>query len=131
MTIENIPESYQGLYFSRAAAEYAAYQMQLEGRQTKIKESNLHVGQYVVYATPKPKPDKSTPVEVYAITLPEDPAPLDISNSPALLLQTYRNKAAAEAAAEIFQAEGRQTRIEPSQLHRNLWVVYATKLEGE
>jgi hypothetical protein len=127
MTVDGIPNSGDGLYYSRAMAEHAAQQMQAENRITKVEESQFHLGQWTVFATPLPETG-STPVEnAQAATVDNTPAELQTTDR-TNLLHTYRSLADAESAAQIFRAEGRQTKIEPSQLHKNQWVVYCTRL---
>lgn len=44
-------EEYAGLYYSRSDAEVAAKELQAAGRQTKVEESQYHLGTFVLYAT--------------------------------------------------------------------------------
>lgn len=43
----------------------------------------------------------------------------------------YPSLQAAEERAAELQAEGRITKVEESQFHLGMWVVHATRLEGE
>ena len=48
--IDDVPESYAGLYTTLAEAETRAAELQAEGRLTKVEESLFHF-RWVVYAT--------------------------------------------------------------------------------
>lgn len=48
--IDQVPESYDGLYSTLAEAEARAAELQADGRETKIADSLYHF-QWVVYAT--------------------------------------------------------------------------------
>lgn len=135
MTVDNLPESYEGLEYTLKAAEARAAELRAEGRQTQIEESQFHYGQYVVFATPLPEAPKV--VEDTQEPTVENLAQAAIAGSVPAVLETrsetsvYHSQVEAEAAAKKLQLAGHKTVLRHSGFHPARWSVYSSRLEGK